>query len=131
LAVPKRGSARKQANNLRFSPTVAVISFDALKNPEHSYPAGLSCLCIRRLFEVRGGAAMMTELEFLNRFQRSPNGIWACTKPINVNGPNGLVIIGQGARFGPGTLFLGLDLAKELDQMAAKHGLAPKPHQGS
>lgn len=74
---------------------------------------------------------MMTELEFLNRFQRSPNGIWACKKPINVNGPNGLVIIGQGARFGPGTWFLGLDLAKELDQMAAKHGLAPKPHQGS
>ena len=74
---------------------------------------------------------MMTELEFLNRFQRSPNGIWACKKPINVNGPNGLVIIGQGARFGPGTLFLGLDLAKELDQMAVKHGLAPKPHQGS
>ena len=69
---------------------------------------------------------MMTELEFLNRFQRSPNGIWACRKPINVNGPNGLVIIGQGARFGPGTLFFGLDLAKELDQMAAKHGLAPQ-----
>ena len=30
---------------------------------------------------------MMTELEFLNRFQRQPNGVWACTKPINVKGP--------------------------------------------
>ena len=67
---------------------------------------------------------MMTELEFLNRFRRSPNGVWACTKPINVNGPN-LVVIDQGRRFGPGTLFMGLELARELDQMAAKQG--PKP----
>jgi hypothetical protein len=74
---------------------------------------------------------MMTELEFLNRFQRSPNGVWACTNPINVNGPNGLVVIGQGTRFGPGTLFLGLDLARELDQMAAKHGGVPEPHPGA
>ena len=68
---------------------------------------------------------MMTELEFLNRFRRSPNGVWACTKPINVNGPNGPVVIDQGRRFGPGTLFMGLELARELDQMAAKQG--PKP----
>jgi len=38
----------------------------------------------------------MTEGEFLNRFQRQPNGAWACTKPIKVDGPSGPVIIGQG-----------------------------------
>jgi hypothetical protein len=65
---------------------------------------------------------MMTELQFLSRFQRSPEGVWACKEPINVNGPNGLVVIRQGACFGPGTLFMGLHLARELDQMAAKHG---------
>jgi hypothetical protein len=27
---------------------------------------------------------MMTEVQFLNRFQRKPNGEWACTKPIKV-----------------------------------------------
>lgn len=64
---------------------------------------------------------MMTELEFLNRFQRQPN--------VNVKGPSGPVVIGQGASFKPGALFMGLDLAKELDQMAAKHGFA-KPHSG-
>ena len=69
----------------------------------------------------------MTELEFLNRFQRQPNGVWACTKPIKIDGPNGPMIIGQGASFGPGASFMGLDLAKELDQMAAKHRLGPKP----
>ena len=58
---------------------------------------------------------MMTELEFLNRFRRQPNGVWACTKPINIRGPDGPVVIGQGASFSPGALFMGLDLAKELD----------------
>jgi hypothetical protein len=69
----------------------------------------------------------MTEVEFLNRFQRQPNGAWACTKPIKVDGPSGPIVIGQGASFSPGALFMGLDLAKELDQMAAKHRSAPKP----
>jgi hypothetical protein len=64
---------------------------------------------------------MMTELQFLRRFQRNPDGAWACKEPINVNGPDGLVVIPQGARFGPETLFMGLYLARELDQMAAKH----------
>jgi hypothetical protein len=41
---------------------------------------------------------MMTELEFLSRFRRQPDGVWACTKPININGPNGPVVIGQGAK---------------------------------
>jgi hypothetical protein len=63
---------------------------------------------------------MMTEVEFLNRFQRHSNGEWACTKPIRVNGPSGPVMINQGTLFQPGALFLGLDLAKELEQMAAK-----------
>ena len=35
----------------------------------------------------------MTELQFLDRFQRQPNGAWACTKPIKVNGPSGPVMI--------------------------------------
>jgi hypothetical protein len=64
----------------------------------------------------------MTEMEFLKRFRRQPNGVWAYTKPIKVDGPKGPIIIGQGASFG-----MGLDLAKELDQMAAKNSLTPKP----
>ena len=69
----------------------------------------------------------MTEVEFLKRFQRQLNGVWACTMPIKVDGPIGPVMIGQGASFSPGASFMGLDLAKELDQMAAKHRLASKP----
>jgi hypothetical protein len=69
---------------------------------------------------------MMTELQFLNRFQRQPNGEWACTKPIKINGPSGPIMIDEGTSFSPGTLFMGLDLARELDQMVTKHRLAPR-----
>jgi hypothetical protein len=65
----------------------------------------------------------MTEVEFLNRFQRHPNGVWVCAKPIKIDGPNGAFVIRQGASFRPGALLLGLDLAKELDRMGAK----PRP----
>ena len=74
-----------------------------------------------------GWGTVVTEAEFLNRFKRQPNGVWACTKPIKIDGPNGPVIIGQGASFEPGALFMGLDLAKELDQMANNHRASPKP----
>jgi hypothetical protein len=74
----------------------------------------------------------MTEAEFLNRFQRQPNGTWACTKPITIEGANGPFVIPQGASFSPGAQLMGLDLAKELDQMAAKNRLASKsPMRGA
>jgi hypothetical protein len=67
----------------------------------------------------------VTEVEFLNRFQRQPNGVWAGIKPIKIDGPNGPIIIGQGASLEPGASFMGLDLAKELDRMATKHPSSP------
>jgi hypothetical protein len=68
----------------------------------------------------------MTENEFLIRFQREQTGIWTCTKPIQIDGPNGPVLISIGQSFSPGGSFFGLDLAKELDRMAAKQRAASK-----
>ena len=45
---------------------------------------------------------MMTETQFLDRFQRQPNGEWACTKPIKIHGPSGPVMIEEGTSFSPG-----------------------------
>ncbi len=61
----------------------------------------------------------MTESEFVGRFQREPTGSWTCVRPIKIDGPNGPLFITPGQSFGPGALFLGIDLAKELDRMAA------------
>jgi hypothetical protein len=68
----------------------------------------------------------MTEAEFVSRFQREPAGSWTCTKPIKIDGPGGPLLIAQGQSFNPGALFLGIDLAKELDRMAAIQRAASK-----
>jgi hypothetical protein len=72
----------------------------------------------------------MTEAEFVSRFQREPTGAWTCTKPIKIDGPNGSLFINQGHSFSPGMLFLGIDLAKELDRMAAMQRAALKLSDG-
>ena len=48
------------------------------------------------------------------------------TKPLKIDGPNGPLFITQGQSFGPGALFLGIELAKELDRMAAIQRAASK-----
>ena len=70
---------------------------------------------------------MMTKGEFLTRFQRQPDGAWYCTKSIKVEGPSGPFTIRQGVIFNPGALLLGLDLAKELDRMAAEERITRNP----
>ena len=68
----------------------------------------------------------MTEGEFLSRFQREPTGTWTCIRPIKIDVPDGPLFVAQGQSFAPGGSFLGLDLAKELDRMAAKERAASK-----
>jgi hypothetical protein len=68
----------------------------------------------------------MTEAEFVIRFRREPTGSWTCINPIKISGPNGPLFITRGQSFSPGALFLGIDLAKELDRMAAIQRAASK-----
>jgi hypothetical protein len=46
---------------------------------------------------------------------------------LQVDGPSGHFTIRQGVIFNPRTLLLGLDLAKELDRMAAEERIARNP----
>jgi hypothetical protein len=68
----------------------------------------------------------MTEAEFVSCFQRQSSGSWTCTKTIKIAGPNGPLAIAPGQSFSPGALFLGIDLAKELDRMVAIQRAASK-----
>jgi len=70
---------------------------------------------------------MMTKGEFLNRFQRQPDGAWCCKKALKVDGPSGPFTIRQGVIFNPGALLLGLDIAKELDRWAAEERIQRNP----
>ena len=69
---------------------------------------------------------MMTEAEFVGRFRREQCGAWVCTKPIKIAAPGGPVYIHENQNFSPGALFMGLDLARELDRMAAMQRAASK-----
>ena len=68
----------------------------------------------------------MTEAEFVSRFQREPTGSWTCIDTIRIEGPNGPLFIRPGQSFSPGMLLFGIDLARELDRMAAVHRAASK-----
>jgi hypothetical protein len=97
------------------------------ENARWSIDANRLCLCSdgsgqdsgRAFRSLRWGKRTMTEAEFLTRFERQATGVWSCTKPIKIDGPNGPLFIMPGQSFSPGALFLGIDLAKELDRMAA------------
>jgi hypothetical protein len=68
----------------------------------------------------------MTKAEFVSKFQLEPTGSWTCTHTIKIDGPHGPLFIRPGDSFSPGTLLFGIDLARELDRMAAAHRAAAK-----
>ncbi|QGM96204.1 hypothetical protein [Methylocystis parvus] len=47
-------------------------------------------------------------------FRNNGNGSFTVLKPITMQGPNGSVQIGSGMTFGPGVLFMGVDLSAGL-----------------
>jgi hypothetical protein len=70
----------------------------------------------------REGANMS---EVLRAFRREPNGTWVCIKPTTFDGPNGRVQVTPGTAFAPGSMFMGADFAKWLDQQLALFGKRP------
>lgn len=61
----------------------------------------------------RGGL----EVENLGRaFQRNADGSWTCVKPATLEGPNGRIQVSEGATYRRGMLFMGVELAKWLDE---------------
>ncbi len=49
-------------------------------------------------------------------FRKNPDGSWTCIKPVTISGPNGTVKLGAGMTFSPGVAFMGVDLAKLLEE---------------
>ena len=53
---------------------------------------------------------------FLKYFVRDWTGAWTCIAPVTFDGPQGRIQVTAGSRFAPGTIFMGVDLAKWLDE---------------
>ena len=59
----------------------------------------------------------MTELEVLQSFRRNADGTWTAVRGFTVGG----VSMGPGVSFSRGVSFSGVDMASELDALAAKY----------
>jgi len=56
---------------------------------------------------------------FVRSFERLEDGSWLCIKAAEWDSPLGRIQVTEGARFTPGTTFMGIDLARALDEAAA------------
>jgi hypothetical protein len=56
--------------------------------------------------------------EFIKDFVRDADGAWTCVTAVDLDGPTGRIQVTPGARFTPGTRFMGIDLALWLDEQA-------------
>ena len=53
--------------------------------------------------------------DFIKHFVRESDGAWLCVEKATLELPQGRIQVTQGSRFSPGTEFMGIDLAKMLD----------------
>jgi hypothetical protein len=53
---------------------------------------------------------------FIKHFRRREDGGWECMSSADLTAPNGRIQVTQGSIFMPGTIFMGIDLAKLLDE---------------
>jgi hypothetical protein len=58
----------------------------------------------------------MTERDVRNAFWRNEDGSWICIDPITIEHPHGRVQVSPGTTIRPGVPFMGVDLARWLDE---------------
>jgi hypothetical protein len=58
--------------------------------------------------------------DFIKHFTRAPTGEWVCVSPAELNTPQGRVQVASGTRFTLGTTFMGVEIARLLDDQAEK-----------
>ena len=54
--------------------------------------------------------------DFITHFERDPDGSWRCVSFAEIRTPGGRIQVTEGTRFMPGTMFMGMDIVKCLDE---------------
>lgn len=54
--------------------------------------------------------------EFMTHFSKNDDGSWTCMSHATLMSPKGRIQVTKGSRFCPGTEFMGVDLARWLDE---------------
>jgi hypothetical protein len=57
--------------------------------------------------------------DFYRAFIRNRDGSWTCTAPVTLEHPAGRIQVVEGARFYPGSTFMGIDVARWLERERA------------
>lgn len=66
--------------------------------------------------------------KFLSAFRRERSGTWVCISGTEFEGPNGRLQTPRGARFVKGALYMGVDMAKLLEEEYSREQRAdPRP----
>lgn len=60
----------------------------------------------------------MTDEDLLSAFRREANGNWTCIKPVLIDGSVRNVGIMPGTTIFPADMYMGMDLARELEAAA-------------
>jgi hypothetical protein len=58
--------------------------------------------------------------EFIKHFVRTPAGEWVCMSPVELKTPQGRIQVATGTRFTRGTTFMGVEIARLLDEQEEK-----------
>ena len=58
--------------------------------------------------------------EFIKHFVRTPAGEWVCVAPVELQTPSGRVQVASGTRFTRDSIFMGVDIARMLDEQEEK-----------
>lgn len=58
--------------------------------------------------------------DLIKHFVRDHAGVWTCIEPAEIDGPQGRIQVALGARFPRGIRFMGVELAKLLDEQYEK-----------
>lgn len=53
---------------------------------------------------------------FYRAFSRDVDGSWICVAPATLAHPAGRIQVAEGSRFYPGTTFMGVDIARWLEE---------------
>ena len=60
--------------------------------------------------------------EFTKKFVREGEGIWLCVTAAELELPGGRIQVAVGTRFTRGTRYMGVDLARLLDEQYRRYG---------
>ena len=60
--------------------------------------------------------------QFFKCFRREGAGVWVCVRPVEVVLPQGRIQVAPGTLLTKGTTFMGIDMAKLLDEQTDESG---------